>query len=268
MQRNHESEGQITLINDVGRLLLKYSVILIGVGGDADYGHCGCGTLVESGGYYILTAAHCASALDKYDSIGLCVANYEHKLVMPNQAPPILIRGRTFGEWGPDLAFLPIPNAIVETLKARQSFYNLDSRRQAEMLVGKADRGRGPWAIVGSPAATSALHHPLHEFDMRAFFVRQYSPHERDEFDYLDIPMLLNTEDQLPTFKGVSGGGLWQIDVARRDGRWDMAAAPTLEGCAFYEDQFDGCPFIRCHGRRSIYEHGLRVLHQQARLAP
>ena len=63
-------------------------------------------------------------------------------------------------------------------------------------------------------------------------------------------------------FEGVSGGSLWQINIARdADGNWHKYGPFALEGCAFYQTGLKGERlYVRFHGRRSIYGHGLDKL--------
>ena len=88
--------------------------------------------------------------------------------------------------------------------------------------------------------------------------------HNRDGFDYLDIGVSKEIEDQPPSFGGISGGGLWQIDIGQKeDGTWTEVGFPKLEGVAYWGDwSGDKYTYIRCHGRKSIYEHGLTQLSQ------
>ena len=131
------------------------------------------------------------------------------------------------------------------------------------MVAAAPDAERGLWAVVGAPAETSDLANPSDlEFAQTVHWLGVDRQHEREGFDYVDLGIPMGAPGRLRSYGGVSGGGLWQIDVLRRpDGTWGWLAPPKLEGCAFYQTAPDhDLVFIRCHGRKSIYEHGLSVL--------
>lgn len=247
-------------------VLLHYSVTLIGLRGDVGYSLCGSGTLIQSGGqHFVLTAAHCARELAKCDEIGLGIVelfDLPHRFVIPN--PPLAIvvpnEGEFGDEWGPDLAFLPLPTDKVGDLKARKSFCNLDACKETMLKTAPDTDHRGYWAFVGTPAATSNLENPRRPHLSLTVHWTLDDIHQqtKSNFDYLDIDVP-NLD-----FRGVSGGGLWRIDLGRyTDGGWAMVGSPALEGCAFYQTKPQGDRrLVRCHGRRSIYQHGLTALRQ------
>lgn len=261
-------------VYQVRQLLLKYSTPLVGVRQPDFYAHCGSGTLVQSSGqHYVMTAGHCVERIfaknskgEECEEIGLSIIeDRPHPFSIP-MLPPIKVDPpKEFGEWGPDLAFLPIPPSKVAEISAFKSFLNLDLRRE-RMLQGKPETGRGLWAVVGAPMSRFSLvdDHKL-EFGVGVHFCAIEKLHETASYDYLDI-VPWDVEDATTTYQGISGGGLWQIDVGRSaDGIFHMGppslSPPALEGCAFYEAVAnDGRLFIRCHGRRSIYGHGMAAL--------
>jgi hypothetical protein len=222
---------------------------------------CGCGTLVESGGkQFILTAAHCAEALSTWPKIDLGLGEYVHSFNFPNESPAITLKGKEFGEWGPDLAYLPIPAAAVADLRARKVFCNLD-RSERAMLLENPDTHLGLWAVVGAPALTSSLDQHHLQLSQTAFFVQIAKTYRRNRYDYLDMALPVGRQGIPPSFAGVSGGGLWQIDILRDpDGQWFSKDAPHLEGVAYYENHDQQSFVVRCHGRRSIYGRGLAAV--------
>ena len=252
------------------RLRSKPSVVA-GLKGRSDRGiqRCGSGTLVRSGGrHFILTAAHCARELAEWDEIGLVLTSYPSSLTIPVSAATFIGESQS-AERGPDLAFLPITPDKVAVIMASTSkiFWNLD-RQEAEMLKEDPKFENGLWALMGTPDVYSVVHEPhTQELKLMAYSVAAGWPVTNGVFDYVHVPM--PGTDSFRMFKGVSGGGLWQAEIERRqDGSLTLIGTPRLEGCAFYGFELQGknCVVIRCHGRRSIYHHGLHSLRSEERV--
>jgi hypothetical protein len=253
----------------VAALLFPYSVTLLRIAEGDNFEHSGSGTLVKAHGeYFVLTAAHCISEkslarcrkIAGFRQIGLVIEKGAHRFTMPIVHQPIVLAGPESAPYGPDLAFLPIPPPLVGTLQARKMFYNLDKPRE-ELLSAKPDLDLGLWAFVGTPASASSLDGSPIILGQTVFFQMPTRQYEKGDFDYLEIG--LSREDPVcpPSFAGVSGGGVFRIDITGdAKGPWDFGDAPILEGCAFYEKYRERFLFVRCHGRQSIYQHGLAAI--------
>ncbi|ANM28513.1 hypothetical protein ABI59_01050 [Acidobacteria bacterium Mor1] len=248
------------MTEDLSAILQKYSVNLVGLRDESQFAHCGSGTLVmHANEPLVLTAAHCARALSQWDAIGLVLVDYRHRFVMPNLGPIFVDEPKT-EELGPDLAFLKIPASDIGTLCAHKIFFNLGRGEH----LGKDDPATemGLWALVGAPAETSDLEDPSDlGFTQTAHWIGVDEYCRRGEHDYLELGVP-EEEAELPAnFRGTSGGGVWQVEIEMdKNGRWG-AKLPVLMGCAFYETVPTRGRFtIRCHGPRSIYERGLRIL--------
>jgi hypothetical protein len=226
--------------------------------------HCGTGTLVKSGNeHFILTAAHCAERLAEYDEIGLPI-RFRGDPFLVQRMSPIYVGERKSNEWGPDLAFMPIHPVDVANINANSNkiFYDLD-RYVPGILREEHKIDNSLWAVVGTPVVLSRLQDPKRlEFTLMAFKVGVESPITKESFDYIDIRVALDGKNALPTFEGVSGGGLWQAEVGRNeDGSLTLVGPRMLVGCAFYQTDPRGLyRYIRCHGPRSIYKHGVPKL--------
>lgn len=240
------------------------SITLTGLGHDRAPVHCGSGTLIQlEDQYYILTAAHCAQALAKCDEIGLPIRRDKHPFILP-VIGPIYIGEWESEEWGPDLAFVPIPPVKARDIINYTNFlfYNLCKYRD-EMLGGEPEVENALWVVIGTPAYLSNLENSRNlAFTKMTYAGGAMSPVTRGDFDYIEIRAALDLKEVPPNFKGMSGGGLWHTKVGRKkDGTFVTLGKPKLEGCAFYETQPQGeYVYIRCHGRRSIYEHGVSKL--------
>lgn len=251
---------------DLNPVLLHYSVNLVGILDGPRPAHCGSGTLVSyRNRRYVLTAGHCAERVTRQDvlAVGLVLVDYRHQFLIdkPFQEDPIFVdRPAEYGddsEWGPDMAFLPIPENQVGTLAAVKSFCNLD-RLEKSMLEGTVATERGLMAFVGAPADTSDLRQPTDlEFAQTVHWSYTTRLHEKGEHDFLEMDA---TDSD---FRGVSGGGLWHVDIVREGDRWGHLS-PILEGCVFYQTKIeDSTRFVRCHGRRSLYGRGLAALRHE-----
>lgn len=237
---------------------------LIGFRNNSDFTHYGTGTLIKSGRqHFIFTAAHCAERLADYDEIGLPIRLSGYPLIIKRMTP-IYVSERKTDDWGPDLAFLPIHQIDVENISANSNkvFYNFD--RHADEILQEGPRIENSlWAVVGTPAVLSNLSDPNKaEFTIMAYQVGIRPPITRDNFDYIHIRVALDGKNALPTFGGLSGGGLWHADIQHKeDGSVTIVGQRRLVGCAFYQTKAEGgFRYIRCHGPRSIYEYGLSKL--------
>lgn len=265
----NRSESKEIKFDEIPEQLMEgvhdYSIILFGYQGPSTMpAHSGTGTLVKFGeAHFILTAHHCAERLTEYNQICLPIRPNSPPLVIQMLAP-IYIGDRGVDEWGPDLAFIPIHPVDVKSINAvsHKIFYNL-SRYESEVLNEEPTIRNSIWAVVGSPAFLSKVKPPLElELQLMAYKVRVERPVVKDGFDYIDIRVSLDSENALPTFQGLSGGGLWQTEIKRTCGDSLTIVRPhRLVGCAFYETEAQGqYRYIRCHGWRSIYERGLSKL--------
>lgn len=251
--------------------LHEYSVTLFGMPLKGDPVHRGTGTLVKSGNaHFILTAGHCAEKLVEHDAIGLPIRFGGCPFIIP-RLDPIYIGEKKSDEWVPDLAFLPIHHVDVDRINANtgKTFYNLE-RYKDEILREEPKMDNSLWAVVGTPILLSRMNNPKElELHLMAYKVKVESPITNEEFDSIDIRVALDGKHALPTFQGVSGGGLWHAELHRNAvGSVVLAGPHRLVGCAFYETEAQGeFRYIRCHGWRSIYEKGLAKLRTQESVA-
>jgi hypothetical protein len=89
----------------------------------------------------------------------------------------------------------------------------------------------------------------------------------KDGFDYVEVRVRLDSKNAIPTFQGLSGGGLWRAELRReKNGSLTLGGPHKLVGCAFYETAAKGkYRDIRCHGWVSIYDKGLSKLENHTR---
>lgn len=226
--------------------------------------YVGTATFVMAAGMpSILTAAHVWNALPG-DQFGLCLEPDRPLLILKKNIVRQTVPPRSSSEWGPDLALLGIPDALpTSRIKVHKAFYDLD-RRRGEVLNGATRFDDGFWGVSGAPAEQSVLGPDEATLRMGLFASSNPRHSERDEFDYVDLPIDRTAGPHLPrSYGGISGAGLWRVDVltTERD-RTISLGGVDLEGVAFYEefetkDRLKG--FIRCHGRKSVYGHLIDV---------
>jgi len=170
--------------------------------------------------------------------------------------------GPPYSEWGPDLALLEIPPHLVATIKTRKSFLNL-AKRRAMLSAYPPRMEKTLWAVMGMVAETSEVksrtESGLVPVNIRgeAFFGVTCTADRRRGYDYLTT-YAKTTLPSVPTsFKGVSGGGLWQIGLTMKKatGVISWAGEHHFRGVAFWEEPKPPDQVaLRCHGPKSIFQ--------------
>jgi hypothetical protein len=172
---------------------------------------------------------------------------------------------RQTDEWGPDLAFIRLPEAAAFTrqLRASKSFYNLTL--DSENRMKEALDNTGFMTFVGYAAELIADAAPESGFpDVRriqgyAFLTGPEKYHVQNGFDYVDVGCNRVSCPTMPkSFGGVSGSGLWRFDVLRdiqEKTSQERLGKSYLAGVIFLQIAIDTyTPMLRGHGARSIYE--------------
>lgn len=223
----------------------------------------GSGTLVEiEGSSYILTAAHVWHATQGVEQIGLVLTEQQTSFMMPRDSicAKELWKGEV-SEWGPDIVLLKLAPAAISTIAASKSFLNLALQKEALTSYSPPPEN-GLWAVTGMvgefseftpyPEARTIEGHAHGS----AFFSSVHQMHQRDGYDYYDLGANLQLPGVPSSFGGVSGGGLWQINLSMaKSGTilWDEKR--YFRGVAFWESEKTGNHrIIRFHGPKSIFE--------------
>ena len=227
----------------------------------------GSGTLVIVGGRFgILTAHHVAEILckDQTARINVIIAGHEHLFSIKADFIEHHVVGRPHGDdeaIGPDLSFLQLlDSGNVGTLKSKKSFYHLEGKS-----FGKFEAfpfKETPWFVAGAPAElVSGLNvgTPAATLEVKHFFGEAVfdSMTEREGFDFLRLEIFAGRDDYPKHFGGVSGGGLWliqlskEIDIPNAPVSYE---APFLAGVAFHQSELrEDKRIISGHGPASIY---------------
>lgn len=250
---------------EIGPRLLDYSVNLVGLTQPSRFRHCGSGTLVRiDDRRFVLTAGHCwGIGLADCDLVGLVLHDKRHRFTMRKEPAIVVGLNPDECEWGPDLAFVPITAENVGTIASIKTFYDLSGRRDAA-LASSPHPEWGLWAAVGAPAETSNLKNPTDlEFTQTVHWAAVKHQPDRGCFDYIDALVPLGAQGLPSTFGGISGGGLWQINIARDGEKWGWFT-PQLQGCVFYETPTNGGDWaIRCHGPKTVFREGIDAVRRK-----
>ena len=159
------------------------------------------------------------------------------------------------------MALLKLALSDVATIKAHKSFLNLTQQKQTFAECPPVIE-KGLWAVTGmvgestevqsNPEARTVTCHIHGE----AFISAVQRTHEHNGYDYFDIGANLQLPGAPSSFVGVSGGGLWQINLSMaKSGTISWDGKRYFRGVAFWESEItDGHRMIRCHGPKSIFE--------------
>jgi hypothetical protein len=117
------------------------------------------------------------------------------------------------------------------------------------------------WAVMGvvgqssqvTPRAETGL--VVANIRGEAFFGVTCTADAHGGYDYLTTYAKTTLPGVPSSFGGVSGGGLWQIDLTMKKGTEAISWELHFRGVAFWEEPKPPDQIaIRCHGPRSIFE--------------
>jgi hypothetical protein len=227
----------------------------------------GSGTLLSFGRVEgILTAAHVLDEIVKVDEIGLLAfpvrADQAQRLRLQTQyTERVRIAGEAFSEYGPNLAFLRLPDKTIGDLKANSSFVNFQ-KQLAIACSGPPAETDTLDAVVGvvaewsdeKPFASGSLDITNIRGLLNVGSAIEIARH--DGFDRLEFTPLPANGFKLPSsYGGTSGGGVWRAFTQSRGDDKKYLKELRLIGVAFFEGpRRDGSQTILCHGPKSIYD--------------
>jgi len=240
----------------IGRNVGNFSVALFNVddpSGSRQVNLVGTGTLVSLGkSHCILTAAHVwHDGLKKHEAIGITLKeDLDH--CFPINTETIVVRALPESkseEWGPDVIFLRIPPEHVGEIEAFRNFYRLDIQRKKvenDHLAGRI--------LVGTPGVLTKGIGKTQHVEINSLYVQlETNFYDREGFDYIDFDMDASLPGVMKDFRGVSGGGLWEVQIfpAGAEGKFD--STEILVGVAFYQLGLKNShQTVRCHGPKTI----------------
>lgn len=207
---------------------------------------------------YLLTAAHVWREL-RGDRFALSLE--ADRLLVPIQTSlvePTVLSETAFGEWGPDLALIQIPDLVARDIRQVKAFYNVDKRRPSS--AAPPEYASGVWAVLGAPEEQSTFGEKEAVLKISLFASVVASAQVRDGFDYVDLSYFHEDRPDLPrSYGGISGSGLWRLPISRAEGQAiEWKGELHLEGVAFYQKPISAVEgVIRCHGRVSVFERAV-----------
>ena len=168
---------------------------------------------------------------------------------------------------GPDLGALILAPSIANSIEfgSMKSFYNLDMRRD-QLLNRPPSRKDGVWVaqgLVNDKTVKTSLSGGGVRVGFRGdgLIGRPDVAEEIDGYDYLEYLVdPLDSDGPSPeSWGGMSGSGLWQIPIRLQENGLAFDS-PLLSGICFVEKKVNGEMWIRCHGRKSVYEHAYNAI--------
>ncbi len=234
----------------------------------------GSGTLVAVGETRaILTAHHVIRVLPRDRRLGLLLSPTLQQHTIDTQGLAFLEIDRgTDDSTGPDLGAVILTPSIASSIGAKKTFYNLDRRRDAQ-LNAPLDRRDGVWFVHGFIDEKTVEEPGTAEYSrVKRFYNLSGAggpepPVQVGEYDYLTFPVSYGGRSVAPSsFGGMSGGGLWQVPLARNDQRALIHRAPLLSGVVFYQEPTTETQCgVKCHGPISVYRIAYDAIQRTAR---
>lgn len=225
----------------------------------------GSGTFVSVGDTYgIVTAHHVAELLAEPFALGLGIAREGEEHAMRVERHSLQIEEVAIPEieeYGPDLAFITLLDGNdVATVKASKLFHALDRDRD-ELLSRPPPDDAGVWFYCGTPEERTVAEDSekgflgLLTFQDLCLAGGPSVSCERGNYDYFDLDSDKDNEGP-SSYSGMSGGGLWQVTISQSEEGSPTPGRYLFSGVSFYQgSRSDGTRFMRCHGRKSVYEH-------------
>ena len=262
------SEIPDSILESVSEKVFTYSSPLLKITfdpPDVDYVEViGSGTFVRVGDIYgILTANHVAKNLDGECFLGLALLRDEDNFKIHKSFIKIIDIGipNTNG-YGPDIAFIMFNDTHRSDIARYKDFYPLCQNRD-EALSYPPPLDVGFWAACGTPQERITLEDSASSFSA-AISMQLYCAfggvereYIKDDYDYFEMDADYAKAKNVPhSFKGMSGGGLWQIPITFTDDNNIIVNRYLLSGVAFWQsNQSERKSFLRFHARKSIYEN-------------
>ncbi len=253
LRNDEDLRHAITL--DIGKFTVAMFALKEGV--DARQSFAGTGTLLlRQNEGYILTASHVwHEALKASEYVGLALVpdiTQRYKVSTADLQPTRDLHPAVWNEWGPDLILLRLSPEYVSQISAYKIFYsaNVDGKPAPENGAGVDIR-----SLLGTPAELGSFE-PLHaDLVICNFFVDVNAPFkEQGGFDFVDFSFDVNTPGAPSNYRGVSGGGLWEVTVyPSEESKSGLNWSRTLKGVAFWQQPLqDSKRVVRCHGPKSL----------------
>jgi len=232
----------------------------------------GSGTLVKCSGVQgILTCAHVYDAVfDQQADVGVCVYPvsrdvFQRKALKKEHLDGVRIptSGKDRDEYGPDLAFIRVPDVDMAAFSYVVTVIDLDLGRKKASAKSK---GQAKCFDVVAGAIEALTDEPVIA-DGKGVYIPEGRINAGntigiDEIAGYDIvtfePKLEKAADEPASYGATSGGGFWRLCL----GEGEEAPTARLLGVAFYETEAPGRK-LKCHGPKSVFETLLPLIHEK-----
>ena len=210
----------------------------------------------------LLTAYHVADVIDfSSGSLGLVITERPHRLeIEVLHLIHLPLAKPQEEEFGPDLSFIRIPDSPkLSEIRAKKSFYPLRDQLSSALETD------GLWMVAGHPGKLQRGEPSIGDFseviELPGIGACSGIDRSFDKYGFHVIEIGVDYSDRseaLPTFRGVSGGGVWRVPLYRKEE--DETETIFFDdfylcGVAFWESgDIDGKGVLRCHGAHAIYE--------------
>ena len=187
----------------------------------------------------------------------------EHTDILKLGVPP-------YEEDSPDLAFIKLHSEDAGRFKARNTFKNLN-RLKDNMLSEELSLKSGFIGISGEIAEWADEETNISDFHRVKGFGGLFGvsnvicSKECDGWDYIKCHVDFSPETELPnSYAGMSGGGLWNIVLAKQDGEINVTDC-RLCGVVFRQSSVidGGKRIVSCQGPLSVYSKLFQAVERQ-----
>lgn len=206
----------------------------------------GTGTLSVAGKYHgILTAAHVWEVLRSAARVGITRTekiDHRYAIDVATIVPTVFNGAAKWDEFGPDLAFLRIPEKLVGEIEATQVFEPLQKPPQS-LGVESLEF----WVLMGTPEQFGTFTPTHASVEINGSLVDPQ--HLPGAPDYYDFEVDTSGDGTPSSYGGFSGGGLWRIHVYSSPLTGQIDWVQRLKGVIFWQ-------FPTVNGRRVIRGHG------------
>jgi len=217
------------------------------------------GSLVAMGSHHgVLTAAHVwEQALRPASQMGITLTdniNHQHLISIQNiTATVVKPHGSQWSEWGPDLAFLRLPDVHVrpiETYLVFESLYTPPPKPPVTQVLEV-------WVASGTPEETGTFTQQAASVEIMGHCLQEQPAYTRvseKRTDYYDFEAEAGVGGVPQSFAGFSGAGLWRVFVyPSGEAAGGVDWVKGLEGVVFWQfPLLNGHRRIRSHGPESI----------------
>ena len=233
----------------------------------------GSGTLIRFGNIVgVLTCAHVLEVLLKEEEIGILrfpVRATQIQTLRLSMAvtDSIAIGEPPWSERGPDLAFLRLPASIIGDIERGATIANGALHRQ-NIVAEEPTPTRKFCAVAGvvdeltkSPIITQIANGTVATTPFEALINMGHVFVDDESADRFRLQPVASEGIILPkSYKGTSGGGLWQFFLGQND---FSVVQVRLIGVAYWEKPVGDELHIIGHGQISIYKTLFNAIHQK-----